>query len=143
MYPKQFDKKGTERNNLVQFSSSLSETSQLPPKGGRQGSHDRDSELFKMNNLSKNIMTKAPVPMLHMHPHGQPRVTMTGQRFDASKDVRYAESGQLVLSNAGKEISLDVEDLDIPWTDLELKERIGAGILFCIVLSFYIFKVMW
>ncbi|KAK3226736.1 hypothetical protein Dsin_006598 [Dipteronia sinensis] len=134
MYPKQFDKKGTERNNLVQFSSGISEISQfpLPPKGGRQGSHDRDSELFKTCNPSKNIMhstnmVKDPIPLKHIHPSGQPLLTLTDQRVDNSKNLRFAESGPLVPSYASKEISLDVEDLDIPWIDLVLKERIGAG----------------
>ncbi|KAF2289763.1 hypothetical protein GH714_038523 [Hevea brasiliensis] len=35
--------------------------------------------------------------------------------------------GQLVSSKTSNELSLDVEDLDIPWSDLVLKERIGAG----------------
>ncbi|KAL5740998.1 hypothetical protein ACOSP7_029870 [Xanthoceras sorbifolium] len=132
MYPKQFDKKGTERNNLVQFSSAISEMSQLPrpPKGGRQ--HDRETELFTTCNPSKNIthstnMVKDPIPLKNIHPSGQPRLTLTDQRVDTSKNLRFAESGQSVPSFASKEISLDVEDLDIPWSDLVLKERIGAG----------------
>ncbi|KAG6744133.1 hypothetical protein POTOM_052843 [Populus tomentosa] len=38
-----------------------------------------------------------------------------------------SEGSQLVSGKTSDELSLDVEDLDIPWSDLVLKERIGAG----------------
>lgn len=38
-----------------------------------------------------------------------------------------SEGSQLVSGKTSEELSLDVEDLDIPWSDLVLKERIGAG----------------
>ncbi|KAJ6969314.1 hypothetical protein NC653_037088 [Populus alba x Populus x berolinensis] len=38
-----------------------------------------------------------------------------------------SEGSQLVSGKTNDELSLDVEDLDIPWSDLVLKERIGAG----------------
>lgn len=37
----------------------------------------------------------------------------------------------LALARGNTDISLDVDDLDIPWSDLVLKERIGAGKWFC------------
>lgn len=140
MYRKQPDKKGTERNNLVQFSGNISESQlPLPPKGGRTSAHDRDSELFKsciptQNMIHSMNMVKDPNPLQHILPIGhreaQPRLSLIDQRVDTSKGLRFTESGQLVPSNPSKEFTLDVEDLDIPWNDLVIKERIGAGICF-------------
>lgn len=36
-------------------------------------------------------------------------------------------NSQLLSGKTSKELSLDTEDSDIPWNDLVLKERIGAG----------------
>ena len=41
--------------------------------------------------------------------------------------VGHGEGGQVAPSKPSNKIPLDVEDLDIPWSDLILKERIGAG----------------
>lgn len=140
MYPKQVDQTGTERNNLMQFSSSISE-SQLPPhpKGGWASAHDRDSEHFKSCNPTHNMIqsmssVQDPIPLKHIQPighrDGQPRSFLTDQRVDNSKDLKFAEGGQLVTSKPIRGFTLDVEDLDIPWSDLVLKARIGAGICF-------------
>ncbi|KAJ4705130.1 CTR1-like protein kinase [Melia azedarach] len=137
MYPKQVDQTGTERNNLMQFSSSISE-SQLPPhpKGGWASAHDRDSEHFKSCNPTHNMIqsmssVQDPIPLKHIQPighrDGQPRSFLTDQRVDNSKDLKFAEGGQLVTSKPIRGFTLDVEDLDIPWSDLVLKARIGAG----------------
>lgn len=49
-------------------------------------------------------------------------------RGNANKDVRFGEGGLLFQSKSSAELAYDVEDLKIPWGDLVLKERIGAGI---------------
>lgn len=36
--------------------------------------------------------------------------------------------GNQMIPKPSSNLSLDVEDLDIPWSDLVLKDRIGAGI---------------
>ncbi|PON36339.1 Serine/threonine protein kinase [Parasponia andersonii] len=41
--------------------------------------------------------------------------------------VGHGEGGQLIPSKPSNKLTLDVEDLDIPWSDLVVKERIGAG----------------
>ncbi|KAI7996972.1 hypothetical protein LOK49_LG10G02222 [Camellia lanceoleosa] len=50
-------------------------------------------------------------------------------RGDA-KDLRFVEGCQMVPRQPSKKLSLVVEDLDIPWSDLVLKKRIGSGIVF-------------
>lgn len=139
MYPKHFDKMGTEKN-LVQFSSSISESQyDLPPKGGRPSAHDRDTELFKSCNPTQNIIhsmnsVNDPIPLKHIppigHRDGQPRLALPDQIVDKAKDLRFLEGAQLIPGKPSKDFSLDVEELDIPWNDLVLKERIGAGISF-------------
>lgn len=137
MYPKPSNKMGTERNNPVQFSTNISESQlPLPPKGGRTSGHDRDFELFNSCNPTQNMthsinMVKDPNPLKHIQPIGhrdaQPGLSSIDQRVDASKDLRFSESGQLVPGKPSKEFTFDVDDLDIPWNDLVLKEKIGAG----------------
>lgn len=137
MYPKPPDKTGTERNNLVQFPTNISESHlPLPPKGGRTSGQDRDFELFKSCNPPQNMthsinIVKDPNPLKHIQPTGhrdaQPHLASIDQRVDASNDLRFTESGQLVPGKPSKDFTFDVDDLDIPWNDLVLKERIGAG----------------
>lgn len=143
MYRKPSNKMGTERNNPVQFSTNISESQlPLPPKGGRTSGHDRDFELFKSCNPTQNMthstnMVKDPNPLKHIQPIGhrdaQPGLSSIDQRVDASKDLRFTESGRLVPGKPSKEFTFDVDDLDIPWNDLVLKEKIGAGICFLLL----------
>ncbi|KAA8518623.1 hypothetical protein F0562_016097 [Nyssa sinensis] len=136
MYPKQSDRKCTDKNNFVPSSSNREEISQLsmPPKAAWSIAHDRDSQQFKScnpHNVSRvTNVVKNPVPLNHLPPIGHrevlPVMALSDTRVDTVKN-RFVEGGQLVLKKSSKELMLDVEDLDIPWSDLVLKERIGAG----------------
>ncbi|KAF5737482.1 serine/threonine-protein kinase CTR1 [Tripterygium wilfordii] len=110
LYPKQYDKMGRDRNNNVQIPSNSDEIPRLPPqvRVGLPGDQVGDSRLLN----SKDMIKDFPLNPIH----GPPILTSSDQRVDAAKDFRFSE-----------EISLDVEDLDIPWSDLVVKERIGAG----------------
>lgn len=47
---------------------------------------------------------------------------------DIENDMRFLEGGsQLVPAKTSGDLALEIEDFDIPWEDLVLKERIGAG----------------
>ena len=109
-------------------------------KVARTSGQDRNSQPFKTYNPSQNIkkltnMAKDPIPLKQLPPIGrgdvQSIVSLTDQRVDTSKD----SGAQLVSSNLSKEISFDVEDLEIPWSDLVFKERIGAGSSFTFMRS--------
>ncbi|KAL7247900.1 hypothetical protein ACSBR2_002746 [Camellia fascicularis] len=121
-YPKQSDRQCMDRHNHVPSPSNSNE------------SHDRDLQLLKSSNphtiISSTNMVKDPVPLKHFPPIGhrevQPLVGLSDPRGNA-KDLRFVEGGQMVLRQPSKKLSLDVEDLDIPWSDLVLKERIGSG----------------
>ncbi|KAF5953974.1 hypothetical protein HYC85_006830 [Camellia sinensis] len=121
-YPKQSDRQCMDRHNHVPSPSNSNE------------SHDRDLQLLKSSNphtiISSTNMVKDPVPLKHFPPIGhrevQPLVGLSDPRGNA-KDLRFVEGGQMVPRQPSKKLSLDVEDLDIPWSDLVLKERIGSG----------------
>ncbi|CAL5389321.1 unnamed protein product [Camellia sinensis] len=123
-YPKQSDRQCMDRHNHVPSPSNSNE------------SHDRDLQLLKSSNphtiISSTNMVKDPVPLKHFPPIGhrevQPLVGLSDPRGNA-KDLRFVEGGQMVPRQPSKKLSLDVEDLDIPWSDLVLKERIGSVIL--------------
>lgn len=131
MNSKQIDRTGPERNNLVQFSSNTNEISKLP----WQLKVNHISGLDKAYNPSQNAKqsmneVRDPIPLKKIPPvvrrDIRPLISLSDQRVDASKDS-ISEGSQLVSGKTSKELSLDVEDLDIPWSDLVLKERIGAG----------------
>ncbi|XVE61543.1 hypothetical protein DITRI_Ditri06bG0049100 [Diplodiscus trichospermus] len=129
LFPKKPDKIGTERNNLVQISSNMDDISQLhvPPNIARPGAHDRDSQYSQSIINSKNINKD---PLKHISPIGHrdaPVLVMSDPMRDATKDSRFAEGSQLVPSKPSRELALEVDDLDIPWSDLVLRERIGSG----------------
>ncbi|XWS59541.1 hypothetical protein CRYUN_Cryun08bG0131000 [Craigia yunnanensis] len=100
LYPKKLDKIGTDRNNLVQISSNMDDISQLPlpPNVSRPTAHDRDSQYSQSIIHSKNIIKD---PLKRISPIGP--------------------------SKPSRELALEVDGLDIPWSDLVLRERIGAG----------------
>ncbi|XP_059462437.1 serine/threonine-protein kinase CTR1 isoform X2 [Corylus avellana] len=136
MHPKQYDRKYTDRNDNMLLSSDEDETSRIPlhPKFAQPSAQNQDSELFKSCNPSQNIadstiMVKDTAPLKHILPIGrrdiQPLFAISNPRLDTVKDPRFTEGGQLVPSKPNKEPSLDIDD--IPWSDLVLKERIGAG----------------
>ncbi|EOY08117.1 Serine-threonine/tyrosine-protein kinase [Theobroma cacao] len=129
LYPKKVDKIVTGRNNLVQISSNMDDISQLPlhPNIARPTAHDRDSQYSQSIIHSKNIIKD---PLKRISPIGHrdvPILLLSDPMGDSDKDSRYAEGSQLVPSKPSRELALEVDDLDIPWNDLVLKERIGAG----------------
>lgn len=53
-------------------------------------------------------------------------ISSMDQHPDKSNKLKFMETTQLVISN--HERSLFEEDLDIEWSDLDLKEKLGRGI---------------
>ncbi|CAN6719790.1 unnamed protein product [Malus baccata var. baccata] len=50
-----------------------------------------------------------------------------GPKVDTITDSRFVEGVRLVPSKPSKELALNVGNLDIPWSDLVIKDKIGAG----------------
>lgn len=137
MYPKKSDRNYMDRNNSVPSPSNSTEIPQLPlpPRNARHKARERDSQLSNIYN-PHNIFTgenfiKDPVPSKHIpqigHRDFQSLVAQSGPRVKAVVDQRFVEGGSLIPSNPNNELTIDVEDLDIPWSDLVIKEKIGAG----------------
>lgn len=137
MYPKQSNKNYMDKNNSGFSPSNSGEISQshLPPKASRTKVRDRDSHHFNAyipgNIISSAHMVKNPVPLNHTphigHRDLQPLISVSDPRLDTVEDQRFLEGSQLASTRPSRELTLDVEDLNIPWNDLVLKERIGAG----------------
>lgn len=135
MYPRQSDIRDMIGSGNMQSSGSSDENPQLlHEKAAEPSAEEADSQLFKSCSLPQNIVHSAniggdPIPRKNIPPSGRagsrPIIAMPDQRVDASRDSRFVDGGLLIP----KDVSLDIEDLKIPWSDLELKEKIGAGIV--------------
>ncbi|GMI84764.1 SUGAR-INSENSITIVE 1, CONSTITUTIVE TRIPLE RESPONSE 1 [Hibiscus trionum] len=119
---------GTDRNNLVQMSSNLNDVSQLPLRNSaKPPAHDKDSQYSQSIISSKNIIKD---PLKHIPPPGRrdvPDLVLAGPMGGSTKDSRFAKGNKLVPGKRSRELVLEVDDLDIPWSDLVLRERIGSG----------------
>ncbi|BAT85819.1 Serine/threonine-protein kinase [Vigna angularis] len=85
------------------------------PQAYRPSAHDQGSETFKSANPPQNVVgpsltSKDSLLLKHNLP--------------AHRDT---ETRLMISSKPSREFSVDMEDLDIPWTDLVLKGRIGSG----------------
>lgn len=118
-----------DRNNAVPSSSNRDAISRLPlpPSNAWKKGRDKESQLSKMYNPSSMLnsmnVDKDLVPVKHVPPSGedvQPLMALSHPRADTIND------GELLS---------DVEEFNIPWNDLVLKERIGAGNLSLLVSS--------
>lgn len=137
MYPKQSDKIYMDSNNSGLSPSNSDEISQshLPPRPCRPKVRERDSQISNVyipgNFISSTHVVKNPVPLNHTphigHRDLQPLISLSDPMVDTVQDQRVSQLGP------SRELTLDVEDLDIPWSDLVLKERIGAGNLLVLV----------
>ncbi|KAI4349019.1 hypothetical protein L6164_009675 [Bauhinia variegata] len=133
-----FDGKYKDRNNLRSIPNDSNKTSRLPlhPQVLYPSTQDQGSETFKSCNLPQNIvdstaMGKDIMPFKLNRPVGhkdiQSSLVLTNSNVDVIEGRRFTEGSQLVPSKTSRELGLDVEDFDIPWSDLVLKERIGSG----------------
>ncbi|KAI3924157.1 hypothetical protein MKX01_029692 [Papaver californicum] len=72
-----------------------------------------------------SVDLRDPMQLKHTPPTGnrdvQAIVQVPDPRIDMNRDLRYMQG------RSSNDLSFDIEDLDIPWSELELKEKIGAG----------------
>nr|XP_043631628.1 serine/threonine-protein kinase CTR1-like [Erigeron canadensis] len=130
VYSKQSDKNLLDMNIAVRSPSNSNEGSRLPPsKAVRPKGHDRSSQIPKAyaQNIVNTTKMVNDVPLQHMPQSGHrdsQSYALSNARMEATSNQRF-EGGQ--PHKASGDYTLDFEDLDIPWSDLALKERIGAG----------------
>ncbi|KAI3746330.1 hypothetical protein L6452_08758 [Arctium lappa] len=132
VYSKQSDKNHSEINIAMRSPSNSNEGSRLPPsKAARPKGHDRNSQLpkaYPQNIIGATKMVN-DIPLQHMAPTGHrdsQSYVLSNTRMEVANNQKF-EGGPHVPHKASGDFTLDVEDLDIPWNDLVLKERIGAG----------------
>ncbi|KAK7267903.1 hypothetical protein RIF29_20584 [Crotalaria pallida] len=110
-----------DRNNARPITNDSSRSSHLPlhPQVSHSSTLDQDSET---------TVAKDPPPVKHKRPVGiQTPLAVTNPNNDNIEERRYFEGNQLIPSKPTRELTLDMEDLAISWSDLVLKERIGSG----------------
>ncbi|GMH09904.1 hypothetical protein Nepgr_011745 [Nepenthes gracilis] len=125
-----------DRNNEESCSIMKDEPSQLPmpSKATQPTGRDMDLQLLKYRNPSQNVARSSnlvgePIASKLVPPTGQQGfqqyLAFNNLKGNASKDSQLSD-GNLPIKPS-TEIALEMDDLDIAWSDLVLKERIGAG----------------
>ncbi|KAE9585414.1 putative protein kinase TKL-CTR1-DRK-2 family [Lupinus albus] len=125
----QLDGKHKDRNNPRPNPKDSNRSSIVPPQAYHPSPHDQGSETFKSCNIVEST-GKDPLPLKHNHPGHrgiQTPLAVTNSNVDVIDSRRFVEGSQLIPSKPTRDLALDMEDLDIPWGDLVLKEKIGSG----------------
>lgn len=123
--PEPYNGKGRGRNNKSNSNESNKTPRQsLHSEVSHLRTHDQSSETFESCNNSPQNADSTPMGK-DLLPTA---ITMTKSNVDATDGRRYAEGGQLIASKPSRELGHDIEEFDIHWSDLVLKERIGSGI---------------
>nr|ATY38750.1 CTR1-like protein kinase transcript variant 3 [Solanum lycopersicum] len=133
----QTDRSSMDKSSAVPSSSNRDEVSRLPlpsinawNKGCDKGSqlpakYHPPNMSISMSQEKDLIHLKNVPPIRYVDAH---LIAISEARTDTINDQRYFEGvGRLAPAKPSRGLVLDVEDLDIPWNDLVLKERIGAG----------------
>ncbi|PHT36510.1 Serine/threonine-protein kinase CTR1 [Capsicum baccatum] len=133
----QTDRSSMDRSSAIPSASYRDEVSRLPlppinawKKGCNEGS--QLPALCQPPNISISMsQEKDLIPLKNVTPiryRDAQLMAISDARTDTINDKKYFEGGgRLAPAKLSRELVLDVEDLDIPWNDLVLKERIGAG----------------
>ncbi|KAL8154276.1 hypothetical protein V2J09_012036 [Rumex salicifolius] len=95
---------------------------QLPLKASQTTAHDRNPEVFESSDHPQNVIP--PNAASNIVP---PTGNISIQQFLASNSMHLLQGNDLLLSDPMRDINLHLEDLVIPWSEIDLKERIGAG----------------
>lgn len=90
--------------------------------------HSKPSNVHDVASFTNIVRDSVPLKVIPPieHKDVEPHVTLLSPRVNKNKDITFGEVGRLTWSTPS-DISFDVEDLCISWSDLTLKERIGAG----------------
>ncbi|KAK6140084.1 hypothetical protein DH2020_026082 [Rehmannia glutinosa] len=136
MFPKQSEGINVDRTSTPPSSSNREEVSntQAFPTNSWIKVRGKEQLLCKPSNpqnvVSSANMIKGSIPLKLIPPIGhkevQPLISLLDPRINTSKGTMFGEGGQSVPSKT-REYTFEVDDLNIPWSDLVLKERIGAG----------------
>ncbi|XP_073272490.1 serine/threonine-protein kinase CTR1 [Primulina huaijiensis] len=131
-YPKHSDRSHTDRNSFSPSSSNRD----LPPFPANSWITIRDKEQLLSkpsdahNVLSSMDTVKDSIPFQNIgllgKRDGQQFTGLMNARISKTKEAGFVEAQVLPTISIG-DFPFDTEDLNIPWSDLVLKETIGAG----------------
>ncbi|KAL1545745.1 copper transport protein ctr1 [Salvia divinorum] len=134
MHPKQSEGNHMDRTSCLLSSSNREKISITPQYAtnswikvhGQDQLLSRPSDFQNVMGSSHTFEHSLPLKLIpHTGPESAQFVRFTNQRIERSKNARFG-GGQLVPCESS-EYTFYVDDLNIPWSDLVLKEIIGAG----------------
>lgn len=145
MQPKQSEGNYVDRTSCLPSSSNREEILATPPYAtnswikvhGKEYLLSRPSDSQEVVGSTNMVKHSIPLKLLPPagHTNSQSIVSFLDPRMDTSKNARFGEGCQSVPSQSS-EYTFEVDDLNIPWSDLVLKEKIGAG-------SFWLLLKYW
>ncbi|XP_022863781.1 serine/threonine-protein kinase CTR1-like isoform X3 [Olea europaea var. sylvestris] len=124
VYPKQSDR--VHQNRI----SNRDEISQLPlsPTNSQTNVHDKEPSLLDPSNphniFSSTDVTNDLIPVKHIPPTRH-KDNLLDPRLKTNEDLSFV--GIQLAPSKTSELAIDVADFRIPWSDLVIKKRIGAG----------------
>ncbi|XP_002530885.3 serine/threonine-protein kinase CTR1 [Ricinus communis] len=121
-----------DNKNLIPNSSNSHDASTPPLLKRVAGNITNASGLHavnsssKSNSLSKDLILPNPaLPIMHRDPYS---ISVTSNpKPDATNNQLFLDANQSFVSRSSSELHLEEEDLDIPWSELVIKEKIGEG----------------
>ncbi|KAM6592955.1 hypothetical protein CsatA_000658 [Cannabis sativa] len=111
MYLKPYDRNSPDVKSFLPIPGHIDETVR-PSKVGQPGVQDSPAQNI--------IQSRIKDPSVG-HGEGGQLIPSKGGQLIPSK------GGQLIPNKPSNKYNLDIEDLDIPWSELVIKEKIGAG----------------
>ncbi|XP_073126545.1 serine/threonine-protein kinase CTR1-like isoform X2 [Henckelia pumila] len=136
IHPKQSERSYEDRTSYLPSSCKVEEISHTPPfptnswikVRSKEQRHFEPSNAYDVSSFTNIVEDSVPlkvVPPIE-HKDVEPHVALLNPRVNKNKDIRSGDVRQLTWS-IPSDVSFDVEDICISWSDLALKERIGAG----------------
>lgn len=134
-YQRPFNRKDVDGKNIVLTGDRDRSSQLLNPKASQPSAQDGKPEQLRLCDTSQYSVQSTPF-VEHVVPFNQisligskeiePLLALSHLRMDPASILSFIEGSQLVKKP--NELSLGIEDLVIPWNDLVLREKIGAGI---------------
>lgn len=135
VYQRPLNRKDGDGKNIVLTGDRDRSSQLLNPKSAQLNTQDGKSEQFRSCITSQSTVQSTPfvdnvVPLNHISQIGsrdsEPLLALSHVRVDHANNLSFIDGSQLIRKP--NELSFGIEDLVIPWKDLVLREKIGAGI---------------
>ncbi|CAK9320144.1 unnamed protein product [Citrullus colocynthis] len=134
VYQRPLNRKDGDGKNIVLTGDRDRSSQLLNPKSAQLNTQDGKSEQFRSCITSQSTVQSTPfvdnvVPLNHISQIGsrdsEPLLALSHVRVDHANNLSFIDGSQLIRKP--NELSFGIEDLVIPWKDLVLREKIGAG----------------